>query len=174
MNYEEFMTGCQLRQFLHISPRKLRVLMDHNIIPHIDTGLKTHKYLIRVEDAEYYANHRDLQKEHDLTPLQHYPLKMPPKPTLIDAPLFREYLVLRWRKYPDALTSNDVSQMLGISRQNVSKMIRNRTLYGSFIGNICYCSKESVINYAASDIGYRRIHTTTYARLLTQFEKTKK
>ena len=40
--------------------------MENNIIPHVDTGLKTHKYLVRYEDAEYYASHRDLKKEYEI------------------------------------------------------------------------------------------------------------
>lgn len=29
---------CQLRQYLHISTRKMKYLMDHNYIPHENTG----------------------------------------------------------------------------------------------------------------------------------------
>ena len=45
------LTGSQLRQYLHISTRKLKYLMDHDYIPHEDTGQATYRYRVRWEDA---------------------------------------------------------------------------------------------------------------------------
>ena len=43
---KDYMTGSELRQYLHISTRKMKYLMDHNYIPHENTGKTTHKYRI--------------------------------------------------------------------------------------------------------------------------------
>ena len=48
------MTGSELRQYLHISTRKLKYLMDHNYIPHEDTGQSTYKYRVLVKDARTF------------------------------------------------------------------------------------------------------------------------
>ena len=42
---KDFMSGSELRQYLHISTRKMKYLMDHDYIPHENTGHATHKYL---------------------------------------------------------------------------------------------------------------------------------
>ena len=51
MTEKEFMSGSELRQYLHISTRKMKYLMDNNYIPHENTGHTTHKYRVRTEDA---------------------------------------------------------------------------------------------------------------------------
>ena len=52
MEIYPMLTGSQLRQYLHISTRKLKYLMDHDYIPHEDTG-QGHLpgYRVRWEDA---------------------------------------------------------------------------------------------------------------------------
>ena len=37
MTEKEFMSGSELRQYLHISTRKMKYLMDNNYIPHENT-----------------------------------------------------------------------------------------------------------------------------------------
>ena len=51
MEIYPMLTGSQLRQYLHISTRKLKYLMDHDYIPHEDTGQATYRYRVRWEDA---------------------------------------------------------------------------------------------------------------------------
>ncbi|MDO5412901.1 MAG: hypothetical protein Q4G31_05430, partial [bacterium] len=48
---KEYLSGSELRQYLHISTRKMKYLMDHDYIPHEDTGQATRKYRVRREDA---------------------------------------------------------------------------------------------------------------------------
>ena len=51
---KDFMSGSELRQYLHISTRKMKYLMDHDYIPHENTGHATHKYRVRREEAEKF------------------------------------------------------------------------------------------------------------------------
>ena len=59
MSDKEYMSGAQLRQYLHISTRKMKYLMDYNYIPHENTGLTTHKYRVLVEDAVKFKHRMD-------------------------------------------------------------------------------------------------------------------
>ena len=61
MTEKEFMSGSELRQYLHISTRKMKYLMDHNYIPHENTGHATHKYLVRTEDAVRFKTRMDTE-----------------------------------------------------------------------------------------------------------------
>lgn len=54
MTEKEFMSGSELRQYLHISTRKMKYLMDHDYIPHKNTGHATHKYRVSREEAEKF------------------------------------------------------------------------------------------------------------------------
>ena len=59
MTQKEFMSGSELRQYLHISTRKMKYLMDNNYIPHENTGHTTHKYRVRTEDAVRFKARMD-------------------------------------------------------------------------------------------------------------------
>ena len=164
----QYLTGCQLRQYLHISTRKLKALMENNIIPHVDTGLKTHKYLVRYEDAEYYASHRDLKKEYEITPKQKPQKSRSKLHPLPDSDLLSQYLWYKWRHRPDALTTPEIIKMLGISNQQIGRLIRKNILYATKISETRYCSKSSLIRYASSEHAIRYIRNATYVSLLKQ------
>lgn len=51
---KEYMSGCELRKYLHISTRKMKYLMDNDLIPHENTGHATHKYRVSREDARKF------------------------------------------------------------------------------------------------------------------------
>lgn len=55
------MSGSELRQYLHISTRKMKYLMDNNYIPHENTGHTTHKYRVRTEDAVRFKTRMDTE-----------------------------------------------------------------------------------------------------------------
>lgn len=61
MTEKNYMSGCQLCQYLHISTRKMKYLMDHNYIPHENTGHATHKYRVRTEDAVRFKARMDTE-----------------------------------------------------------------------------------------------------------------
>ena len=61
MTEKEFMSGSELRQYLHISTRKMKYLMDNNYIPHENTGHTTHKYRVRTEDAVRFKARMDTE-----------------------------------------------------------------------------------------------------------------
>ena len=51
---KEFMSGDELYRYLHISKRKMKYLLENGYIPMTDTGRKTHRYKIRLEDAKAF------------------------------------------------------------------------------------------------------------------------
>lgn len=69
MAKEGYMTGNQLRQYLHISTRKLKFLMDNDYIPHENTGHPTHKYLVKIEDAEAFNKRQHTDKKNNAVQL---------------------------------------------------------------------------------------------------------
>ena len=84
MEIYPMLTGSQLRQYLHISTRKLKYLMDHNYIPHEDTGQATYRYRVRWEDAVAFKQRMDTDPSFlsELVGMfnTHCPAKPKPKP----------------------------------------------------------------------------------------------
>ena len=60
---KDFMSGSELRQYLHISTRKMKYLMDHNYIPHENTGHATHKYRVRRDEAENFKHRMETEDD---------------------------------------------------------------------------------------------------------------
>ena len=113
MERKPMLTGSQLRQYLHISTRKLKYLMDHDYIPHEDTGQATYRYRVRWEDAVKFK--RRMEEEPGFLGelagqfSSHHPPKPRPKPEPAFRPTpencqrFRQWLARRWADEPDAL-----------------------------------------------------------------------
>lgn len=51
---KDLMSGSELWQYLHISTRKMKYLMDHDYISHENTEHATHKYRASREEAERF------------------------------------------------------------------------------------------------------------------------
>lgn len=58
---KEYMSGDELYRYLHISKRKMKYLLENGYIPMVDTGMKTHRYRVKYEDARAFK--RRLEKE---------------------------------------------------------------------------------------------------------------
>lgn len=123
MEIYPMLTGSQLRQYLHISTRKLKYLMDHDYIPHEDTGQATYRYRVRWEDAVEFR--RRMEEEPGFLGelagqfSSHHPPKPRPKrepvfqPTPENCQRFRRWLAQRWANEPDALPIQRAAQLLG-------------------------------------------------------------
>lgn len=46
-----YLSADELYRYLHISKRKLKFLLENDYIPCIDTGKKTHRFLIKASVA---------------------------------------------------------------------------------------------------------------------------
>ena len=123
MEIYPMLTGSQLRQYLHISTRKLKYLMDHDYIPHEDTGQATYRYRVRWEDAVEFK--RRMEEEPGFLGelagqfSSHHPPKPRPKPEPVFQPTpencqrFRQWLAQRWANEQDALPIQRAAQLLG-------------------------------------------------------------
>ena len=124
------MSGSELRQYLHISTRKMKYLMDYNYIPHQNTGQTTHKYLILRTDAEEFKH----RMEHDAKLIDersgHFssrckveekekPSKILLEPTEENLKAFKEYITYLWEDIPDAVSSYEAAELIGITHHDV-------------------------------------------------------
>jgi hypothetical protein len=61
-----------------------------------------------------------------------------------------------------------MNKTLGISNQQIGRLIRKNILYATKISETRYCSKSSLIRYASSEHAIRYIRNATYVSLLKQ------
>ena len=157
MDRDKYMSGCELRQFLHISTRKMKYLMDHNYIPHENTGHATHKYLILREDAIAFKNRMDNEDSFLCELAGKFSSRKRPaakelllNPTPRNCNAFRKFLGTQWKKHPDALSAKMAADLIGILPPRINELVREGIFHGVIIGNIQYIPKDELITYAAS------------------------
>lgn len=160
MEIYPMLTGSQLRQYLHISTRKLKYLMDHNYIPHEDTGQATYRYRVRWEDAVEFK--RRMEEEPGFLGelagqfSSHHPPKPRPKrepvfqPTPENCQRFRQWLAQRWANEPDALPIQRAAQLLGRNPQTLHRWIKEGRLQAVQVGRNQLCSKEELLAFLAT------------------------
>ena len=176
MAEEKYMSGCKLRQYLHISTRKMKYLMDHNYIPHENTGHTTHKYRVRIEDAEMFKMRMDTEAGFlaELNGMFTNRTEWHPRPLLEateeNCKAFRLWLEKEWAELPDALPTQTAAELVGHSPQRIHELIREETLHGIRMGNTQYCVKEEFICYMASPQKLSNPRTERYKELIREFK----
>ncbi len=147
---KDYMTGSELRQYLHISTWKMKYLMDYNYIPHLNTGKSTHKYLVKYADARAFKKRlcQDTDLQEQLIGHLSSRCKSTPKPvTAIDRDALQEFLLWRWRAMPEALLIEQAAQMLGANQNSILRLNQTGQLEIMVVMGKRYCTKENLIAY---------------------------
>lgn len=176
MAEKKYMSGCQLRQYLHISTRKMKYLMDHNYIPHENTGHTTHKYRVLIEDAEMFKLRMDTEVGFlsELNGLFSNRTEWHPRlmfeATEENCESFKKWLEVLWAELPEALPTQLAAELVGHSPQRIREWIREEVLVGIKLGTIQYCAKAEFVNFMASlqRLAYPR--TEKYKELIREFK----
>ena len=156
MTEKQFMSGSELRQYLHISTRKMKYLMDNNYIPHENTGHTTHKYRVRTEDAVRFKARMDTEPGFlsELSGMFSNRTEWHPLPMFEATPenceAFRRWLSSQWAELPEALPTQTAAELVGHSPQRIHEWIREEALTGIKLGAIQYCAKAEFVNFMAS------------------------
>ena len=173
------MSGSELCKYLHISTRKLKYLMDHNYIPHEDTGQSTYKYRVLVKDARTFK--RRMKCEPDFlselsglfTSTRPAGTPMPKKHVRIDSADFEKYLLLRWADLPDALPTQQAARLISVRPQRLYEQVRTGVLHSVTIGGKQYCAKMEIIACAASPERLANPRGEAYMALIEDYLNSK-
>ena len=160
---KDFMSGSELRQYLHISTRKMKYLMDHDYIPHENTGHATHKYRMETEDgflAELVGKFSNRTEHHPRRILE---------PTVENSKAFRLWLEKEWAELPDALPTQTAAFLAGFAPQRIHKLIKEKALHGITVRAVQYISKSEFVSYISSPKQIASVQNETYKRLLREF-----
>ena len=177
MDDKKYMSGCQLRQYLHISTRKMKYLMDHDYIPHENTGHATHKYRVLVEGVEKFKYRMDNEVGFlaELNGMFSNRTEWHPKPlievTKENCNAFRLWLEKEWAELPDALPTKMAAALSGCQPQRIYELIKENVLHGIKISAVQYIPKSEFIVYTASPEKLAKPTSDEYRKLIQEFKK---
>lgn len=174
---KKYMSGSELRQYLHIFTRKMKYLMDNNYIPHENTGQLTYKYRIRRTDVVIFKQRMDTERGFlaELNGMFSNRTEWHPVPLLEvtdeNRAAFHAWLTAEWNEYPEAMPVKEIVRLIGGKPMQIHELIENGTLHGVTVGSKVYCPKSEIIDYAASSEKLSNPSSQIYKELIRTFKK---
>ena len=165
----------QLYKMLHISKRKAAWMLQNGIIPCEIRGTATHKYTIRKEDVLAYMAKSDREKWKEI-PVGIFNAKKTNNPRRTESKAsdcggyfddthyklrgkerakFKKMLEDPLSVVPDTLTVDEVAELTGYHRRTILRYVQRKYIYAVNIMGKYYISKQSIINYLATDKAFK-------------------
>ena len=130
--YPEYITKEQLYQICHISKKSAQNLLESGEIPCIDSGRKTHRFLIATTDVVDYLHRRDNA----------------PRPAVDETAVEKIHAALAL--YPDVLSVAQVSELTGRRSSTVTKWCRLNYIENIYAGGKNHIPKASLADFLVS------------------------
>ena len=175
MKNGEIISLEQLYKMLHISKRKAAWMLQNGIIPCEIRNTPTHKYSIRKEDVLAYMAKSEREKRKEI-PVGIFNAKKTNNPRRTESPdsdcggyfddthyklrgkeraRFKEMLENLLSAVPDTLTVDEVAELTGYHRRTILRYVQRKYIYAVAIMGKYYISKQSIINYLATDKAFK-------------------
>ena len=182
MKNGEIISLEQLYKILHISKRKAAWMLQNGIIPCEIRNTPTHKYSVRKEDVLAYMEKSDREKRKEI-PVGIFNAKKTNNPRRTESQgsdcggyfddtqhklrgkeraRFKEMLENLLSAVPDTLTVDDVAELTGYHRRTILRYVQRKYIYGVNIMGKLYISKQSIINYLATDKAFKNTQKTPW------------
>jgi hypothetical protein len=153
--YPEIISQDQLYRICRISKRKATWLLENGYIPCEDSGKKTRRFKIRIDDVIIYLTKLEKHPESLQTPpgifssrTKYRSIKQMQEP--IDSKSFTKMLKKEWSSFPDVLTTNDVIKLIGYTQSTLSDWIIQGRIIGIRYYNRYLIPKDCLIEYMAT------------------------
>ena len=188
MKNGEIISLEQLYKMLHISKRKAAWMLQNGIIPCEIRNTPTHKYAIRKEDVLAYMEKSSREKRKEI-PVVIFNAKKTNNPRRTESSdsdcggyfddthyklrgkeraRFKKMLEELLSAVPDTLTVDEVVALTGYSRTTILRYVRKKYIYAVNIMGKYYISKQSIINYLATDKAFRNTQKSEWHKIVIQ------
>ena len=124
--YPKFITKDQVYRICHISKKTALYLLESGLIPCEDTGKKTRRFRVKLDDVLAYLQNREINPLAFKPPVNYYKDKSHSRSLhkkLFIAPAHEEtarlFFEKKLRQYRDVLTTAEVSEFLGYSQKTI-------------------------------------------------------
>ena len=175
MKNGEIISLEQLYKMLHISKRKAAWMLQNGIIPCEIRNTPTHKYSVRKEDVLAYMTKSEREKRKEI-PVGIFNTKKTNNPRRTESQgsdcggyfddtnyklrgkeraRFKKMLEDLLSAVPDTLTVDEVAELTGYHRRTILRYVQRKYIYAVTIMGKYYISKQSIINYLATDKAFK-------------------
>lgn len=157
--YPEYISKEQMYKLCSISKKKCLWLLENGLVPCIDTGKPTHRFMIATVDVVFYLKNRE-RHPNDYKPFVHLSDSRPRRthrtsycqtvdPKLIA--VMRSYYEFKLQEYPDVLSISEVADFTGYSKSAATAWCREKAVRSFCIGEKYYIPKEYLLDFLTSE-----------------------
>ncbi len=151
--YPEVISMDQFYRICQISKRKARWILENGVVPCRDSGKKTRRFQIRLEDVIAFLRKRDEGLLEGVIPVGGFSSKSAAdgRPRYdLDSDELCSFLVAQWQDEPDMLTSRHAAALCGYNMYTINRWAQDRLVkavlyYGKYL-----ISKDSPAEYLSS------------------------
>ena len=157
--YPSVITKDQFYRICHISKKTASYLLDNGLVPCINSGKKTRKYKIRLDDVIAFLEVRENNPFAFKAPDTYYgsgaynPYAINIERLMKKRKLFRTFLSNRIANYDDVISPSAVVEITGYTLKTVSSWCEKGKLKSFNIFNRVKIPKEYLVNFLVSDEG---------------------
>lgn len=161
--YPEVITKDQFYRICHVSKRTATYILDSGFVPCTNSGKKTRKYKIRLDDVISFLEKREENPFFYKAPNNYYKDNKKSKVRYANAlntnrlmryrKMLRAYFEQALSSCEDVLTPKGVEAITGYSYKSVTRWCTNKELRSFLIFNKFKIPKEYLIDYLTSDRG---------------------
>lgn len=172
--YPETISKDQLYRICRISKRKARWLLENKIIPCEDSGKRTRRFHIRLEDVITFLERRDaglLQEEipAGIFSSEAHPSAQPRQ--ALDSGALCAFLLERWADAPDMLTAQQATSLCGYGSATINNWVGKGQMKAvPFRGRNLIPKGFLAERLASQEVQMSFNHSEQYAELLEEFQ----
>lgn len=170
---KEYISGEKLAQYLHVSKKKMRYLLQNGYIPMYDTEKKTHRYQVKLADAEEFKKKMESNPNmlcHLKGLFSNKPHESVVSPSIDSSKAFEDFLTKKWVGVPVALHTREAGQLIGFDYRRINEYCKSGKLQSITMNRMWICTKQSFIAFCASEgMMARPKQTQAYYDLITEF-----
>lgn len=167
--YPETISKEQLYKICQVSKKTAEHYLVHGLIPCIDSGKKTRKYIIKTIDVVAFLEKRDLDPCRYLAPIGWYKHNhRPHRPRIHSLFVQRKlYTALETllQNYPDILTPAQIVDITGYSYETIIRWCSKNKLKNFYIRKSYHIPKSSLLEYLTAN-GCHAINDTAKEHIL--------
>lgn len=161
--YPETISKDQFYRIAHISKATALYLLQSGLVPCRDTGKKTRRYTIRIDDVIIYMIEREKYPEVYQAPKNWYkkrsrgksnqsnimkaPMKLLPK----DRKAFIKYMEKRLDRYDDLMKVSDVIEVIGYSDTSIHRWCKDEKIKAFYVSSKYLIPKICFIEFLLSE-----------------------
>ena len=151
--FPEYMTKDQMYRVCHISKKTCLFLLENGLVPCIDSGKKTRRFKIETTAVIRYLEDRELRSELYRPPEGFYTKKQSELNRALtedDLLIMRQFYEAALKRYPDVLTTKQISEFTGYGVSSVVRWCSKQQLKNFYIKRRLFIPKEYLIDFLVS------------------------